>query len=75
MSIFPCPHCGGSARICQRYNYNARCYYVFVRCDICGSQGKSYKSTGDIYDPEYNDTADIDAISAWNMRTPLKMDA
>lgn len=70
MKTKTCPHCGGSARLNAGYNYKKKIFFVYVKCDICGAQGKIY---GDEEDPEYYDwetPACQSAVSAWNMRTP-----
>lgn len=68
MTIKPCPHCGGHSVLNQRWNYKASKYFIFVRCEVCGSQGKSYPTYESLYDDDYNETADELAIKAWNMR-------
>ena len=39
-----CPFCGGTAYLWQNYNQKAGCYFVFVKCDTCNSQGRSFRS-------------------------------
>lgn len=68
--IKTCPHCGGNAYLNQNYSYKARSYFVFVKCDICGAQGKIYNSREEPAAADWNNTACNDAVSAWNMRTP-----
>lgn len=68
--IKTCPHCGGAACLTQNYSYKARSYFVFVKCDICGAQGKIYNSADEPATTGWNNTACNDAIAAWNMRTP-----
>lgn len=69
MKIKPCPHCGGPGAIVANYNYKRRCYFIFVRCDICGAQGKIYTDPEDPAGYEWNMPACQNAVSAWNMRT------
>lgn len=69
MSIKTCPHCGGSACLNSNYSYKTRSYFVFVKCDICGAQGKIYNSQEDPQAVEWNNQACEDAIRAWNLRT------
>ena len=69
-TIKPCPHCGGTACLNANYSYKARCYYVFIKCDICGATGKAYTSKDDPQEVNWNNAACSDAIAAWNMRTP-----
>lgn len=64
-----CPHCGGTACLNSNYSYKCRSYFVFVKCDICGAQGKVYNSDTEPAAVEWNNTSCTDAIKAWNMRT------
>lgn len=63
-----CPHCGGMACLNANYSYKARSYFVFVKCDICGAQGKIYTSPDDPEAAEWNNQPCKDAAAAWNMR-------
>ena len=67
--ILTCPHCGGISYLNSRYNYRSRCHYVFVKCDICGAQGKTYTSANDPVEDDWNNDSCQEAIRAWNMRT------
>lgn len=67
--IKPCPHCGGTACLNANFSYKTRTHFTFVKCDICGSQGKIYSSIEDPYIAEWDNAACRDAIAAWNMRT------
>ena len=42
--IKTCPHCGGMSWLNSNYSFKSRKYFVFVKCDICGAQGKIYLS-------------------------------
>ena len=66
--IKPCPHCGGSASLYSGYSRRHRDYFVYVRCDICGAQGKLYGSSEDPAAVEWANDACTDAVKAWNMR-------
>lgn len=68
-TIKPCPHCGGSACLNSNFSYKTRKYFIFIKCDICGAQGKIYSSAEDPAAGEWNTPACTDAIGAWNMRT------
>lgn len=68
-NIKACPHCGGSACLTANYSYKIRKFFVFVKCDICGSQGKIYNSAEDPASESWNNQACKDALNAWNMRT------
>ena len=63
-----CPHCGGEALLNSNYSYKYRSYFVFVKCDICGAQGKIYKSDTEPAADEWNNQSCTDAVKAWNMR-------
>lgn len=67
-SIKACPHCGGTACLTSNYSYKTRTYFTFVKCDICGAQGKIYNSQEEPAAANWDNTACRDAISAWNMR-------
>lgn len=53
----------------SNYNSRARSFFVFVRCDICGAQGKTYTSPEPPQEANWENLACYDAIRAWNMRT------
>jgi hypothetical protein len=69
MNIKDCPHCGGTACLNSSYSYKYRCYFVFVKCDICGAQGKIYSTQEEPAAADWNNSACNDALRAWNMRT------
>lgn len=69
MEIKKCPHCGGSAQINYNYSYKKGNFFIFVRCDICGAQGKAYTTKEDPAEGDFKTDACIDALNAWNMRT------
>lgn len=74
MKIRPCPHCGGNSALTSKYSAKKRLYFIFVKCDLCGAQGKIY---ADKEDPEWygwNMPACQNAVSAWNMRTYTGID-
>ena len=68
-----CPHCGGTAYINSSYSYRHKTHFVYVKCSICGAQGKTYCSTGDPEKAGWNNQACTDAVAAWNMRTPQEV--
>lgn len=66
--LLTCPHCGGSADLHASYDPWEGFYEVYVKCSICGSRGKAYR-TGD--DPEKSGWSSYDcaqACAAWNLR-------
>ena len=69
MRLKGCPHCGGKAYLNSNYSYKAHSYFVFVRCDICGAQGKIYNSDDDPAAAGWDNQPCRDAAAAWNMRT------
>ena len=68
ITIKPCPHCGGSSCLYANYSHRYRQYFVCVKCEICGSQGKTFSDPNDPEQSGWNDAACNSAISAWNMR-------
>lgn len=66
--IKTCPHCGGSATLNANYSYKLRSYLVFVKCEICGAQGKLYRSEKDPETDNWESFPCNSAIDAWNMR-------
>ena len=66
--IKTCPHCGGSASLRTNYNSNREVYYVFVRCDVCGAQGKLFYTKENPQTAEEDTYCNRGAIAAWNMR-------
>ena len=66
--IKPCPHCNGSGCLYSNYSYKSRSYFVFVKCEICGSQGKIYNSKDEPAAVDWNNEACNSAVEAWNMR-------
>ena len=68
-NIKRCPHCGGAACLNSNYSFRSRTYFVFVKCIVCGSQGKIYNSEECTEVEEWNNEPCIKAVEAWNMRT------
>lgn len=64
-----CPHCGGDACLHSNYSYKARSYFVYAKCDVCGAQGKIYRSKTDPVADDWQSVPCMDAVAAWNMRT------
>jgi len=65
-----CPFCGGVGTLFRTIS-NGRWqtkYYTRVMCDICSSQGKSFDSTDDPADNNWETYECYQAISAWNLR-------
>lgn len=66
--IKPCPFCGGDAYLNSRYISKWKRYMVFVKCDICGGQGKVYSSWEPPAETDWNNDACYSALNAWNRR-------
>lgn len=67
-NIRECPHCGGEAYLHANYSSKARSYFVMVKCNMCGAQGKIYNTDEDPESVNWKSIACIDAVKAWNMR-------
>lgn len=67
-----CPHCGGNASLYSNYSYKTRAYFVFVKCEVCGAQGKITSCDDDPAADEWKNTACETAVSAWNLRVSDK---
>ena len=66
--IAPCPHCGGDATLYSNRGREPGSYFVFVRCDICRSQGTIFLTYKDPFENDWRDIACNKAIRAWNRR-------
>lgn len=66
--IKKCPHCGGLAVLNSNYSWSFKSHFVYVKCNICGAQGKSYFSEDTPDEVGWDNLACNDAINAWNMR-------
>lgn len=75
MRIKACPHCGGTACLNANYSYKIRRYFTFVKCDICGAQGKTYTSEEKPAEANWDNQSCRDAIGAWNMRNGVTDDS
>lgn len=52
----------------SNYSYKTRSYFVFVKCEICGAQGKITNCDDDPAADEWKNQACETAVSAWNLR-------
>jgi len=68
MVLKNCPHCGGEAELCGNYSTRTRSYFVFVKCNVCGSQGKIYNIPEDPERSGWGNYSCENAVRAWNMR-------
>lgn len=64
----PCPFCGGRAVLVRNGSYWNDYYYVRVECEMCGSQGKTFRTKVDPSKHEWNTRTCFKAIEAWNTR-------
>lgn len=62
-----CPFCGGDASIVNSYSQIRKRIFVYVRCDICLAQGKTF-TTGKNAEMGENNPANKYAVNAWNIR-------
>lgn len=69
MIIKPCPHCGGESYLHSSYSYKTKGYFVYVKCDVCGAQGKIYLDEEEPSLYSWETPACQSAVAAWNMRT------
>lgn len=66
--IKTCPHCGGQAFLNMNFSHKWNCWYVAVRCDSCGAQGRSYRTDKDPTNAPEESLSCKNAIRGWNMR-------
>ena len=67
-AIKNCPHCAGVSYLNSNYSYKTRCYFVFVKCEICGATGKTTASKENPAAENWQSDACERAVEAWNMR-------
>lgn len=64
-----CPHCGGEAQLYSSYSYKMDTFFLYIKCEICGAQGKSVRTKDDPKEVNIWETrACQNALAAWNMR-------
>ena len=63
-----CPFCGGRAGLVSNHSGKLHTYFIYVKCEICGAQGRTYRSEEEPAAAGWNNAACIDALAAWNMR-------
>ena len=68
MNIEKCPHCGGEAALNANYSPKNRIWFIFVKCSLCGAQGKVFSDNRDPEPKEWSSEACKNALSAWNLR-------
>lgn len=71
MKIKNCPFCGGKGYLEEsQINYGEfdGAYHVYVKCSICGAQGKEYMTLDPPSDSDWSTGQCEEAVDAWNMR-------
>ena len=71
--IKACPFCGGTAYLNSNYSNRTRSFFVMCKCDVCGSQGKTYQCNSSPVDDNWDNASCDSAIRAWNMRASSKV--
>lgn len=74
-TIKPCPHCGGAAYLNSNYSPRLKSYMVYVRCDVCGAQGRIYNDDTEPAAQDWQTEAAYSAVEAWNLRTYHELEA
>ena len=65
----PGPFCGGVPELRANYSRGAGAYFIFVKCTVCGGQGKTYTEKDDPEKKGFSTLACAKAVTAWNKRT------
>ena len=68
-NIKKCPFCGGAGILTENFSFKTRSYFIFVKCQLCGAQSKTYASLTDAEADDWQSEACEKAIAAWNTRT------
>ena len=63
-----CPFCGGVAALTSNYSLKKRAWFVYVKCLVCASQGRTFYHEDDPELNDWNSEACDQAIDAWNLR-------
>ena len=69
VALKKCPFCGGNGDINRKWNYKHEVYFTFVKCEMCGSQGKTFTELYRGDDIDWETESCYSAVMAWNMRT------
>ena len=69
MGLKKCPFCGGEADFYQNYSDGYKKYFVTVKCEMCGAQGKVFSS-----ERKWNPVTFKSAEKTWNTRTERSND-
>lgn len=63
-----CPFCGGDGALETSWNPRRMCWFVFVKCKVCRSSGRTRTARIDPKVIGWNSEECIDAVKFWNMR-------
>ena len=66
--VKPCPHCGGSAVLKANFSPKLNKFFVFVKCEECGAQGRAGSCTESPADDDWNNEGCGSAQYWWNLR-------
>jgi len=67
-----CPFCGGKAVL--MWNYSGGFYYTRVKCTVCDTQCKSYRSEVSPSDKGWDTPSCRKAVAIWNTRVCDRID-
>lgn len=68
MELKECPFCGQERASLYRSS-GRRGVFLYVKCEFCGAQAKTYGTHLDFDDPDIWDSSAADlAVQAWNTR-------
>lgn len=67
-NIKECPFCGGIAYLNSNYSYKIRKYFIFVKCEVCGAQGKIVTDNTAPAEDNWKNAKCEQAITCWNNR-------
>mgnify|MGYP002769829150 CR=1 FL=1 len=68
MELKECPFCGQGTAALYR-STGRRGVFLYVKCEFCGAQAKTYSTKLDYDDPEiWESSAANLAVRSWNMR-------
>lgn len=69
--IKSCPFCGGEGCLYSNYSRYGK-YLIYVKCEECYSQGKSYCSNENPEESNWQNQACEEAVRHWNRRVVLE---
>ena len=72
--LLPCPFCEGDAVLAADFNGRYRKWFVFVKCEKCGSRGKTFMSYSDPGRFRWSNSPCNNAVKSWNKRAYIDPD-